>query len=189
MWRRRDRQPKPCESFKFLFEVPLPGPQTRSGESDHVTRLSVPTGARHFLRLLAGRKAAPQFSWQPNKCPPPRHTHLHVQGLLVCGGVDGHRLQAQLLAGADDAHRNLATVSNQDLLEAGLRADATCCPADTLRAGRPAGAAAPTAAGSKVCLCIAQECAAGGLAGLLLGNLTAGGGPAGEGCLARAGVG
>lgn len=39
--------------------------------------------------------------------------HLHMQALLVCGGVDGHGLQAQLAAGADDTHRDLAAAEQE----------------------------------------------------------------------------
>lgn len=40
-------------------------------------------------------------------------THLHVQALLVGGGVDSHGLQAQLPAGADHAHGNLTTAEQK----------------------------------------------------------------------------
>lgn len=46
--------------------------------------------------------------------------HLHVQRVLVGGGVDGDGVQAHLLAGADHTHRDLTTIGNQHLLEAGL---------------------------------------------------------------------
>ena len=41
----------------------------------------------------------------------------HVQRVAVDVGVDGDRLDAQLAAGADHAHRDLAAVGDQDLLE------------------------------------------------------------------------
>ena len=41
----------------------------------------------------------------------------HVQRVLVGLGVDGHGLDAELAAGADDAQRDLAAVGDQDLLE------------------------------------------------------------------------
>ncbi len=46
---------------------------------------------------------------------------LHVQGVAVGVGVDGDRLDAQLGAGADDAHGDFATVGDQDLSNHGSR--------------------------------------------------------------------
>ena len=42
---------------------------------------------------------------------------LDVQRLAVGFGVDGHGLNAHLTAGAGDAHGNLATIRDQDLLD------------------------------------------------------------------------
>ena len=44
---------------------------------------------------------------------------LDVQRLPVRGGVHGHALDAQFLAGAHDAQGDLAAVADQDLLEHG----------------------------------------------------------------------
>ena len=56
--------------------------------------------------------------------------HLHVQRVAVGVGVDGDAGDAQLAAGADDAHRDLAAVGDQDLVvSAGLSSLAR----DTLR--------------------------------------------------------
>ncbi len=41
----------------------------------------------------------------------------HMQRIAVGLAVDGHRLDAQFLAGADHAQGNLTAVRNQDLLE------------------------------------------------------------------------
>ena len=42
---------------------------------------------------------------------------LHVIGPGVCGRKDRDGLHAHLLAGANDAHGDLATVGNEDLLK------------------------------------------------------------------------
>ena len=41
----------------------------------------------------------------------------HVQRVRVGLGVDGHGRDAELAAGADDAHGDLAAVGDEDLLE------------------------------------------------------------------------
>ncbi len=41
----------------------------------------------------------------------------HVEGVAVHVGVDGHRLDAHFVAGADHPHRDLAPVGDEDLLE------------------------------------------------------------------------
>lgn len=107
-----------------------------------------------------------------------------MQGGLVGSGVHCDSLQPHLLAGPDDTDSNLATVRDQNLLEACLRADTCCCPADG--ASTCPAAAELAAAGSKIMLDIAQVRAAGGLTGLLLNGTTAGRGPAGE-CLGGVG--
>ena len=43
--------------------------------------------------------------------------HLHVQGVPVGIGIDGHRLDAHAPGGLDDPARDLAPVRNQDLVE------------------------------------------------------------------------
>ena len=44
--------------------------------------------------------------------------HAHVTGAAIALGEDRHRRQAQVAAGADDPHRDLAAVGDQDLLQA-----------------------------------------------------------------------
>ena len=43
--------------------------------------------------------------------------HLHMQGVPVGIGIDGHRLDAHAPGGLDDPARDLAPVRNQDLVE------------------------------------------------------------------------
>ena len=43
----------------------------------------------------------------------------HVQALLIGRGIHGHRLNAHLAAGTNNAEGNLAPVGNQDFLEHG----------------------------------------------------------------------
>ena len=46
----------------------------------------------------------------------------HVQRVGVGLGVDGHRRDAHLLAGADDAQRDFAAIGDEDFLEHSLLA-------------------------------------------------------------------
>jgi hypothetical protein len=60
-------------------------------------------------------------------------SRLDVQGVSVCLTVDGDRFDAQLLAGAHDSAGNLATVSDQNLVEQLLASGA-----DVADGGHPA---------------------------------------------------
>lgn len=62
-----------------------------------------------------------------------KSAYLHVQAIAVSSGVDGNCLQAKLLAGADDAHGNLAAVGDEHLFEAGRGSN--CCSCCTARGG------------------------------------------------------
>lgn len=88
-----------------------------------LTHAALPQPAIILLDTIGSKQAtaaaaAAACSTQAEPIPAP--TYVHVQAVLVCGGVDGHCLQAHLAAGADDAHCNLAAVGNQHLLNLAL---------------------------------------------------------------------
>ena len=63
----------------------------------------------------------------------------HVQRLGVGLGVDGHGRDAQLAAGADDAHGDLAPVGDEDLVEHRAEAYQFAAVLTPANASAPAG--------------------------------------------------
>ncbi len=78
--------------------------------------------------------------------------HQHVRCEPIHLGVDRHRLEAHLAAGADDPHRDLAPVRDQEL-HRGTPLTAGCCRASWAASSRvwsPAGRMQPPACGAGI---------------------------------------